>query len=82
MWESSNSKRAGAHINRVKTLERTGLNRNSFNSLDFGSFNNAPEHKPAAPRASCTSGVPMGTLLGRPLVPAKKASPSDEAVFI
>ena len=34
---------AGSHINRVKTLERIGLLKDSFNSLVFGTFNNAPE---------------------------------------
>ena len=42
MWQSCNSERAGSHINRVKTLERIGLQKDSFNSLVFGTFNNVP----------------------------------------
>ena len=40
--QSCNSERAGSHINRVKTLERTGFQKDSFNSLVFGTFNNVP----------------------------------------
>ena len=42
MWQSCNSERTGSHINRVKTLERIGLQRDAFNSLVFGTFNNVP----------------------------------------
>ena len=42
MWQSCNSERAGSHINRVKTLERIGLQRDAVNSLVFGTFNNVP----------------------------------------
>ena len=50
MRQSFNSERAGAHINRVERLERGGLNRNLFNSLVSGTFNNAPVHKLDTPR--------------------------------
>jgi hypothetical protein len=36
-----NSERAGSHINRVKALERIGLQRGAFSFLVFGAFNNA-----------------------------------------
>ena len=49
MWQSCNSKRAGSHINSGKTLQRIMLNLDPFNSLVFGSFNNAPVHKPDTP---------------------------------
>ena len=39
MWQSSNSERAGSHINKVKTLHRTELSSYSLNSLVFGTFN-------------------------------------------
>ena len=48
MWQSCNSERAGSHINRVKTLERIGLQKDSFNSLVFGTFNNVPIQELAA----------------------------------
>ena len=32
MWQSCNSERTGSHINRVKTLERIGLLKDSFNN--------------------------------------------------
>jgi len=50
MWQSCNSERAGSHINRVKTLERIGLLKDSFNSLVFGTFNNAPVQELDTPR--------------------------------
>ena len=50
IWQSCNSERAGSHINRVKTRERTGLLKDSFNSLAFGTFNNAPVHEIGTPR--------------------------------
>ena len=50
MWQSCNSERAGSHINRVKTLERIGLLKDSFNSLVFGTFNNAPVQELGTPR--------------------------------
>ena len=50
MWQSCNSERAGSHINRVKTLERIGLGTDTFNSLVFGTFNNAPLQELATPR--------------------------------
>jgi hypothetical protein len=42
MWQSCNSEHAGSHINRVNTLERIGLQRDTFNSLVFGTFNDVP----------------------------------------
>ena len=50
MWQSCNSERAGSHINRVKTPERIGLLKDSFNSLVFGTFNNPPVHELDTPR--------------------------------
>ena len=50
MWQSCNSERTGSHINRVKTLERIGLLKDSFNSLVFGTFNNAPVQELDTPR--------------------------------
>ena len=50
MRQSCNSERAGSHINRVKTLERIGLGTGTFNSLVFGTFNNAPLQELATPR--------------------------------
>ena len=50
MWQSGNLECAGAHINRDKTHERTGLNQGSFNSLVLCTFNNAPGQKPDTPR--------------------------------
>ena len=40
MWQFCNSERAGSHINRVKTFERISLQRDTFSSLVFGTFNN------------------------------------------
>ena len=48
MWQSCNSERAGSHINRVKTLGRIGLQKDSFNSLVFGTFSNVPIQELAA----------------------------------
>ena len=40
--------RAGSHINRVKTLERIKLQKDSFNSLVFGTSDNVPIQELAA----------------------------------
>ena len=39
MWQSCNAERAGSHMNRTKTLERTGLHDDIFDSLMFCTFN-------------------------------------------
>jgi hypothetical protein len=39
MWQSCNAERAGSHMNRTKTLERSGMLDDLFGSLMFGTFN-------------------------------------------
>ena len=39
MWQSCNAERAGSHIDRTKTLERSGILDDLFDSLMFCTFN-------------------------------------------
>ena len=73
MWQSFNSERAGAHINRVRTPERAGLNQTSLSSLVFGTFSNAPVSKTDTP-CLVSKFRADGNLLERPINPAKKTS--------
>ena len=55
-WQSYNAERAGSHMNRTKTLERSGILDDLFDNLMFCTFNMPNIHeidfavcRPAAP---------------------------------
>jgi hypothetical protein len=67
MWQSCCGERAGSHINRTKTLERTLLGDQTFDSLVFNTFNMPHLHEmdfDALNARWAKSGHKMGTFNG------------------
>ena len=73
MWQFCNSELSGSHISRVKTRERTGLLKGSFNSVVFGTSNHEPVQDIETPRLVSKRRA-EGQLIDKVLVPPKKAS--------
>jgi hypothetical protein len=67
MWQSCNAERAGSHMNRTKTLERSGIHDDLFDSLMFCTFNMPNIHEidfEALMREWESEGHKLGTFKG------------------
>ena len=67
MWQSCNAERAGSHMNRTKTLERSGILDDLFDSLMFCTYNMPNIHEidcEALMREWESEGHKLGTFKG------------------
>ena len=83
MWQSCNAERAGSHMNRTKTLERTGLLDETFDGLIFCTFNMPHIHEidiDALIKDSEAKGHKLGTFKGMGAMDGDSGESSSKAI--